>query len=93
MDIWDTLFRDRRRTVTQYGGKTDEFKTLTEKDLEGKHCVYHHGIAIAQHGCGIYLCSQCLREQTKCPKCTGSLEKKKNELSSSESRETKYERL
>lgn len=93
MGMLDSFFGDRKRTKTKYSGKTNEFKIVTEKELEGKHCVYHHGIAVAQHGCGVYLCRQCLREQTKCPKCTGSLEKKKEELKSVESKEGKYERL
>ena len=47
------------------------------KFIEGHRCTYHDGLAVEKHTCGEYLCKECIRGETVCPKCDKPLKSKK----------------
>ena len=47
------------------------------KNIDGKYCVYHHGIGVFKHDCGVLLCRECLRDYEKCPSCKNKIDMSK----------------
>lgn len=37
--------------------------------IEGRYCVFHHGLGVFTHDCGTLLCNECICESGICPNC------------------------
>jgi hypothetical protein len=65
-----------------FKSKKVEKTTKTElKSVDGKYCIYHHGVGVFKHGCGTLLCRECLWEWTKCPNCDKTIDRTRPSLS------------
>ena len=59
-----------------FGPKKKEKETKTDlRSVDGKYCIYHHGVSVMKHACGTLLCRECLWEYEKCPNCEKEIEK------------------